>query len=464
MPDIPNLGQLTRLCSALDTRARTARLLNGYDEGPCPLPKAIVESKLTKAYKMLMPMSDAPWGSLVVGSSLDRLEVSGITDTEDEVAEAAWGFWQDNMMDAESRLLHHSALVTGRAYTLVWGREDEPSVPEISLESSEQMIVQYREGSRRHRVAALRRWVDEELSRPMATLYRPDGIFKYQGAKNSSGGPGTQWEIREVEDEQWPLANPLETVPVVEYAINRRLKPGSLGYARGEFANCTGLIDRINLLTFLGLVVAFWMGFPLRGVIGDKILRDDDNNPLPPFDVNADGIFQLEDPEAKIAEYKAADRSNLAIYPELDQLATITRTPRHYFPLAGGMSNIAADTIRANEGSLHAKVNGDYKPSLGESHEETLRLCGMVANQTPLSPRAQLGWKDTESRSLAERADAATKLSSTGLPWTVVAELALNANQDQISRWQAEGASSSIGQVLNAALNGAGSSTSTTTA
>jgi hypothetical protein len=141
-----------------------------------------------------------------------------------------------------------------------------------------------------------------------------------------------EWEKRPVDGEDWPLANPLGVVPVVEIRVNPRLAPGNFPYARGEFAHCTGLIDRINLLTFLGLVVAFWMGFPLRGVIGDKIRRevlvDDDGQPivdaatgkqktraLPPFDAQPDSVFQFENPEAKIAEFKAADRRNLACSP-----------------------------------------------------------------------------------------------------------------------------------------------------
>lgn len=444
--DVPHLGQLARLNAELDRRAREARVLNNYVEGPTPLPRAIVNSNLTKAYRMLMPMSEGAWGGVPVGSSLDRLEVTGIQDGDKAAAEAAWGHWQDNMMDAESRLLNHSTLTTGRAFALVWA--DEDGKPEITLESSEQMIVQYREGSRRHRVAALRRWMDEDADRPMATLYRADGIFKYQGPKKASGFAGTQWEPRLVDGEEWPLENPFGKVNVVEFAINRRLVPGSFGYARGEFAHCLGLIDRINLLTFLGLVVAFWMGFPLRAVIGDKILRDDNNNPLPPFEVNADSVAQFENPNVKLAEFAAADRSNLSIYSELDQFAALTRTPRHYLPLDGGMSNIAADTIRANEGTLNAKISGDYKPSLGESYEETLRLCNVINGDPDLSPRAALQWADHQFRSLAERADAVSKFAAAQLPWTVIADLALNANADQIARWTADVMGADLGRLL----------------
>jgi hypothetical protein len=220
------------------------------------------------------------------------------------------------------------------------------------------------------------------------------------------------------------------------------------GHARGEYGHCLGLIDRINLLTFLGLVVAFWMGFPVRAVIGDRILRDDDGKVIPPFNVEADTIAQLENPNARLDSYEAADRGNLSIYPELAQLAAITKTPRHYFPLAQAMANLSADAIRADEGALNAKVV-KHKSSAGEGWEEVLRLCGLMVDQ-PLSPRAELVWLDHESRSLAERADAATKLAPI-MPWQALAEHVLNATQDEIARWEAMRASDALGQLVAAA-------------
>jgi hypothetical protein len=423
-------AELAVLNAELDRRGRRYRLLDSYYEASAAVPAAVARARVVQAYRMLMPVASAPWGSLVVDSVQDRLEVAGIRSDLPEVDKQVWRVWQDNQMDSESKLAHNSALLSGRAFALVW--PGATGQPEISLDSAEQMIVRYREGSRRQRVAALRRWMDGDT--PNVTLYRPDAIYKFQGPKNSSGMAGTQWQRREVPGEEWPLPNPLNVVPVVEIALNRRLKPGSFGYARGEFEHCIGLIDRINLLTFLGLVVAFWMGFPLRGVIGERIIRDDDGNALPPFEVNADTVFQLENPEAKLAQYQAADRKNLSVFAELDQLSTVTKTPRHYFPLEQGMSNLAADAIRASEGALHAKVTA-HKASAGEGWEEVLRLAGRMLDQpVDLPADAALLWKDHESRSLAERADAATKLKDL-VPWQSIAETVLNASQDDIKRW-----------------------------
>lgn len=439
------LQQLSSMGAELNKRSRKCRELREYDDGCAAIPSAVVRGQMTNLYQLLMGMSVAPWGSLVVDSVLDRLEVAGISTGDKGLDETVWkAVWQENGMDAESKLAHRSALLDGRAFALVW--PDGPGVS-ISLDDASQMIVKYREGSRRTRVAALRRWWDDDAKRSMATLYHPKAIYKFQSPKNSSGFEGTRWERREVAGEEWPLRNPLGEVPVVELAVNRRLLPGSYPFARGEFEHCTGLLDRINLLTFLGIVVALWMGFPLRGVIGQELLKDDKNKPIPPFDAQADKVFSFSNPNAKLAQYEAADRKNLSIFDELDQLAVITHTPRHYFPLEQGMSNLSADAIRASEGGLHAKVTG-HKSTLGEGHEEILRLAAAMLKDKLAVPRtAEIRWMDHESRSLAERADAASKLKDI-IPPQAIMEMVLNATPQQIRQWEAQGG---IGAILAAA-------------
>lgn len=450
----PILRQVSRLSGRLDKQRAEHLKLDKYVEGRSPLPEAVVRAKVTRAYRMLMPMADAPWASLVVGSTQDRLEVTGITDTDSAVADAAWGHWQDNSMDMESKVAHNAILTDGRAAALVW-KEPGEDVPKISLDNMATMVVEHEEGSRRAKdgVRALRMWIDDESGRPFCNLFTRKEIFKFQGPKGMSGGLGTQWEPRQTMGadgpEPWPLENPYDVLPVVEIGINRKLRSGPWPYARGEFAHCTGLIDRINLLTFLGLVVAFWMGFPLRGVVGERILKDDKGNIIPPFQASAPGLFQLENPNADIKEFAAADRKNLSVFAELAQLAMITRTPRHYFPMEGGMANLAADAIRASEGALHAKCS-DYKPEAGEGWEQVMRLTCLEADNSALSPRAELQWRDSESRSLAERADAASKLKDV-LPQVAIAELALNVTQDQWRRWQAESSGNAIANLINAA-------------
>jgi hypothetical protein len=148
-----------------------------------------------------------------------------------------------------------------------------------------------------------------------------------------------------------------------------------------------------------------------------------------------------------VVEFKAADRSNLSVFAELDQLAAVTKTPRHYFPIGTAISNIAEPTIRAFEGALHAKVAG-HKASIGEGWEEVTRIAGLMdPDPFELSDRATLVWKDHESRSLAERADAATKLKDI-LPKPAIIERVLNVTADEAARLDAQGA---FGELLAAA-------------
>lgn len=452
--------RLTTLLKELDTRTEEHERIARYDgEGDCPLPEAVVKAHVTNAYAALTSSSDAPWGTLAVDSKQDRIEASGITDVEDEsAAKKVWRVWQENEMDSESKLGHRSALLDGRASALVWPNS-KTAKPEIFLEDCTQMVVQYREGSRHHRTRALRRWVDDDDVQH-ATLYEPDAIWKFRAAKKQEQTSGESrisagsvwWEPREVDGEAWPLKNGFNVVPATELGVNRRLKAGTFPFARGEYAHATGLIDRVYLLTFLGLVIAVWMGFPLRYVIGDKILRDDDGNQIAPFDSKPDSIAQLENPQASIGQLEAADRKNLSVFGELEQFAVITKTPKHYFPHEGGLSNIAEPTIRAFEGAMHAACT-DHKASLGGGHEETLRLAGLMLpdGAVDLSPRAKMEWLDHESRSLAERADAALKMSTIGLPPVFVAEQFLNLTQDQLGRLEGALASNALTALIQEA-------------
>lgn len=450
MPDLDPMhkADLDELGEKQRKRGDHFRLLRSYTRGAGPLPAAIEKAGVTKAYSLLMPMSDAPWASVILEAVDDRLEVSGVHTGDEALDVALWDEWRRNGMDSESSLAHQATLTGGRSYAIVW--PDDDGNPEIVLESDENIIVKYAPGSRRRRIVAMRHWIEDET--PYATLYYPDGIYKFRGPKTSVGMSfsGVDWKpYQPAEDREWPVRNPYKVVPVVEIATNRQLEPGCYPYARGEYEHCTGVIDRINLLTFLGLVVAFWMGFPLRGVIGEKILRDDDNNPLPPFDVNADSMFQLENPEAKLAEFSAADRGNLSVAAELEQLATVSNTPRHYFPMSSA-ANISADTVVAWESGLHGKIATRHKPQIGAGWEEVFRLVALMKEGIEVPQMATVAWAEHESRSLAERADAAVKLKDL-MPWQAIAEKVLAANGDEIARWSAMRGSDAFAQILTAA-------------
>lgn len=467
--------QIDRLLVELDRRTvehdRILPYFKRTSGDRSPIPPAVTAAKLTKAYTYLMGMSEATWGKLVVASKLDRLEVNGITSPDEAASLAVWeDVWQENDLNLDARLATRSALLDGRSHATVWptgmwlndeggefagGSSDGPSV---RFDDCTTMVVEYEDGSRSERAGALRRWVDDE-GQEYVNLHRREAIYKFVRVKEADSGSdafaagGKRWKPREVTDEPWPLPNPLGIVCGVELGVNRELAPGRFTVCRGEFADETGLLDRVNLLTFLGMVLAVSMSFPLRILIGDVIRRDDDDNPLPPFEAYMGGVAHFEDINVKIAEFKAADRGALSIYGELSQFAAATSTPRHYFPSDGVIANVAAETIRAFEGPMHAAVRGSHQPSLGAGFEEVLRLGGlMLPSPVKLSRRARITWENHESRSIAEKASAFAQLGGEdGLPWEARAEIALGLGQDDIARYKQDHADSAFAQIIRAA-------------
>ena len=78
MPSSESLtAQVDRLARVLDERGGELRRVAPYDEGGAPIPQVVRSARVVNAYRQLMTSSDAPWGSLVVDSVQDRLEVSG---------------------------------------------------------------------------------------------------------------------------------------------------------------------------------------------------------------------------------------------------------------------------------------------------------------------------------------------------------------------------------------------------
>lgn len=438
---------LKALNRELDRRIPKVEELDRYYEGDHPIPDAVREVRLEAEYRKMLESSISSWPTLIVDSVEERLEVTGFAFGEDSVDTDAWEIYERNGLGADSSLIHTEALTAGRAYAIVWAGPDGKA--EIIPEHPSTTIVAYETGSRRKRAAALRRWTDG--SNWYATLYLPEAIYKFQAKADELHTP-KDWEIREVPNESWPLPNPLGVVPVVEFAVNRSLRPSDFGTAAGEFEKVTPIIERVNQTVFAGLLSMAYQAFPIRYIIGDPIIRDPATGEArPPFQAAINRILQLENPDAKVGELSAAPLEPFIQFAEahIRHLAAITKTPPHY--LLGQIANISADGIRAAESGLVSKCYG-HQRTLSEAWEETMRLALRV--EDPADPRgfvvgAETKWKSPETRSQAEAADAALKLSSGGiLPWQAVSEKILGATPQEIARWEAQKASDALGSIL----------------
>jgi hypothetical protein len=429
--DAQAIAEIADMSAELDKRARRFKRIKPYIKGPCPLPEVIVKARVTKAYRMLMGMASTPYGRLIIKAASSRMVVGGVRSTDESADTEVWEMWQANRMDSEARLGIFTALGHGRVFAILWPGAPYPS---ITLENPDTVIVRYREGSRYDVEAALRRWTDG--GREYATLYHPDFIYKFKAER-------TGFVRRIVDGEDWPLQNTEQIVPVAEISTNRDLEPGAYGHTSGDLEHVTGMLDRINVLEFLRLVMAFSAGFPIRAVVGDKILYEDDGKtPIAPYELAADVIAQFEDPNTKLVEIPAANIKGFgdAIDHDIEALAGVTQTPSYYLR-AVPIQNIAADAIRASDTPLNSRVL-DHQAEVGEGFEQMLRIGGkMMGVELPVD--AQIAWVNREFRSISERADAVSKLAPV-MPWQIVMEQVFDASQGDIARWEAMRATESL--------------------
>lgn len=422
-------ASLKRLGDELDRRAPVFDALDCYYDGDHPLPPLVQEQRLTRAYRTLMGLSPTNWPQAIVDATESRLEVQGVRFGDDDADKQVWELWQENGLDSESSLLHQTVLTDGRAYAIVWGDGSSDPQPVVTYEHPSMCVVEYEAGTRRRRLRALRRWRDGGAW--FANLYERDFVYKFRGAGDNLDA--VEWARYEVDSEPWPLPNALGEVPVVEFAINRSLRPGAFGSARGDFERQCPHIDRINYKVFSGLVALTWSGFPFRYVIGDPVTRDDNGKPVAGFDAIANAFGHFENPNAKVGQLPEANVANYSAKDDIVELAAVTSTPVFHL-LPGEMVNISADAMRAGQDSHVSKVRR-YHRSLGEAHEDVTRL--MLRVRDPEDPRgrdfgAEIDWAEPEHRSLAERADAYTKLAD--LPWQVKAALVLGMTPREIDR------------------------------
>jgi hypothetical protein len=434
---------LRRLEKKLRDRQKGLRRLDDYYDGRHRL--LFSSEKFRNAFGGLFDDFADNWCPIVVDAVEDRLHVEGFRFGDEQADRDAWRIWQANALDDESHLGQQAAILKAEAALIVWNNPRDERTPKITVEDPAQVVVEMVPGTRRERAAALKVWLDDWTGHEMATLYLPDGLYKYEGSVTagamSSGlvlpaGVGTfsSWRPREVAGEPWPLPNPLRVVPVVPLRNRERLlQPG-----RSEIANVIPLQDGVNKLIADMLVASEFVAWPQRWATGLEVPRDEKTGqPVEAFNVAFDRLMWAKKSEARFGNFDAADLQNFVVGVEMlvQHIASQSATPPHYFYLKGDFPS--GESILSAESSLTAKA-GRKARSFGESYEEVERLAFAVLDD----PRsgfvgAETIWRDFERRVESVVADAATKRQSLGVPWAQLME-DLGYSPTQVERMRVE--------------------------
>jgi hypothetical protein len=435
-----------RLEERLDARASTLQQLDDYVAGKHPL--AFATDRFREVFGGLFVEFADNWCDLVNDAVRERLGVKGFrlgdsTDSDTEV----WRIWQANHLDADSQIAHSELLKLTECSALVWSNPLDEKTPKITIESPFETIVAFAPGSRRDRLAALKRWEDDD-GVEQATLYLPDGLYKFsatgdtdvdaeeEAAADEEGlTAGSRWRIREIPDsETWPLANPLGVVPMVTMFNKPRLRPrDSLGlYGEAEHAKVIPIQDGINK-TMMDMFVASEFGsFRQRYVTGLELATDPETGKrIEAFEAAMERLWATKNKDAKFGEFEATDLGNFvkAIEMLVQHTASQTRTPPHYFYLKGEMPS--GESIKSAETGLVAKAY-EKMLFLGEDWEEVMGLAlKTVGSEAPVT--SETIWGDPEYRTESEHIDALLKLGAMGVPQEILWEKA-GFSQTEIRR------------------------------
>lgn len=427
---------LPRLNARLDARATQVRRYDDYYSGRHRL--AFSTSRFREAFGNLFREFADDWCAPVVDAVEERLAIEGFRfgPADQGADQDAWRIWQANHLDADSQIGHVEAFVQGTSYVLVWEGEDD-STPEITVESPAETTVAFVAGSRRKRAAALKRWKDDD-GHLLATLYLPGYLYKFRSSRvvdDFMDSTQITFERREVDNEPWPLPNPLGVVPVVPLPNQPRLR----GEGESEIRRVIPVQDAVNKLIADMLVASEFAGFPQRYATGIELPGEgeESNEVFKHLKAAVDRFWAFASTETKVGQFQVADLDNYvkAVEMLVQHIASQTRTPPHYFFLRGEFPS--GDSIKAAEAGLVSKARRRMR-HFGEGWEEVMRLAFQVIGDEERAnyAAAETLWADPESRTESQHIDAVVKkYAGLGIPQRQAWEDA-NYTQQQIERME----------------------------
>lgn len=408
---------LQRLARKLTDRQKRLDGLWARFEGDAPLPVGAHSAR--EAYQAFQRKSRTNFAELIAEATRERMTVSGFRTAaagDDNGDSEARRIWDANGMDVEAAEVHTFTLVLGDGYAIVGGEDDgDRRMPVITSEDPRQVATIHDPVRPRTVRAAAKLFCDLEEERDYAYLYlpadQPSGRARvrvaYRDVKRRSADLAVRfapsawsWDGDRGGAEGRELSHPL--VPVVRFRNRRGV---------GEFEPHLDLLDRIDHMVLQRMVITVFQAFRQRAIKGLPD-SDDDGNEIDWSDVftyDPGALWQV--PE--FVDFWESQQGEIgpilsAVKDDVRDLAATTRTPLSYLmPDAAGQSAEGAALMR--EG-LVFKVE-DRITRATESWKDVMSLSFLTMGDTRRADRSQLRvmWAPAERRSLAERADAASK-------------------------------------------------------
>lgn len=347
---------------------------------------------------------------LSVLSLADRLRLTGFRiggDPSTPPDADLWKLWKKNGMLQGGPEVIKDALAYGRGFAIVWAG---PRGVQISVESPRQMTV-LRDPATREITEGLKRWKADGYG--YCTHYTATAITTYKTSQKI----GDDWAT--IQPGLWtqhgkPVPNPLG-VPPIGQVLNRDRLMDFEGVS--EMSGILDLTDALNKILQDAMVTSEDYARPRRWATGLEVVEDEDGNAINPFSNDGKRVWTNEDEAGQFGQFEQADMTGYEQMATLviNQIGALKGLPAHYLGLNNDQPP-GADAIRASEASLVSHANAAIRQF---GHDFGWIAALMIAVRDGVDPyevEVETVWANPETRTPAQAADAALKLSTMGVP------------------------------------------------
>ena len=372
------------------------------------------DQETTDEYKNLSKLSPTPIGGLIVTSLSQTLYVDGIRRAGSLDNMEAWDTWQANGWDAKQIPLHQAAIGHGLSFAKVLPGNNPLTgdrMAKMEAFSAKRMAAYFTDPNDEWPVFTIqadpitRPPTDDRAGMNEWTVVVTDEEADYFLSCENNGWELKDWTFISFEE------HGMRVPPIVRYANRIDLD----GRATGEIEANLPMLARIDQDTFDRLIVSRFGAWKVRYIAGMAKPSDTTDKVATAMQLKIEDLLVSTNPETKFGTLDATDIKGFLETTDHDlrMLAAVTQTPPHH--LLGLSSNLQAEALTAATEGLMRK-SGDFRMLNGRQHEQLFRLIAMV-NRNAEEVRAtdtQIRWRDTESRSLVQTANALA-LVATGL-------------------------------------------------
>lgn len=385
---------------------------------------AVIPATAPAEIRILDRMARVNVVGIVVESLAQSLAVEGFRAERQAQNAQVWDVWQANQLDARQSIVHRACLAYGVAYAVVTPGDPVPVIRNLS---PRKMTALYADVGDDWPVVALERrgarsWRLYDRTH-VHELSGEGGTFEHVSSAEHQAGVTPVVRYLEVQDSDWD-DEPTAESPSDAYARRPVI---------GQVAGLMTIQDQLDLATFDLLVAQHYAAFPQRVVIGWLAPSEEAR-----LKIGTSQVVTFEDSptDIKLDQWQAAslDGYLASRAASFRQAAALSQTPAH--ELIGDLVNLSAEALAAAEAGRDRKVT-DRQTTIGEAHEQMLKLAGRMAGFDVPSD-AQVVWRDTTARSFAATVDALGKVAQMlGVPVDELWERVPGVSQQDVERWRA---------------------------